>query len=213
MQQWQDLAQESFFKMVNAPDGDFEAIAHLSNTLNDPDSLQMMVEILSRHPQGKQAFIERPLLGTIDLQALHKLPTHTLGYSYADHLLKNGLTPLNAPPPVSDHQFLTTHITETHDIWHIVTGSNTDILGKIQLEAFYVVQLQASRFWVALLAKNLLKATIWDITVANQYLEALSQGQKMGKEAEPLFGIDWNKLWESPLEEIRTNLKIAVSVN
>ena len=34
--------------MVNAPDGDFEAIAHLSNTLNDPDSLQMMVEILSR---------------------------------------------------------------------------------------------------------------------------------------------------------------------
>ena len=48
MQQWQDLAQESFFNMVNAPDGDFEAIAHLSNTLNDPDSLQMMVEILSR---------------------------------------------------------------------------------------------------------------------------------------------------------------------
>jgi hypothetical protein len=48
MQQWQDLAQESFFNMVNAPDGDFEAIAHLSNTLNNPDSLQMMVEILSR---------------------------------------------------------------------------------------------------------------------------------------------------------------------
>jgi ubiquinone biosynthesis protein Coq4 len=46
--QWQDLAQESFFNMVNVPDGDFEAIAHLSNTLNDPDSLQMMVEILSR---------------------------------------------------------------------------------------------------------------------------------------------------------------------
>ena len=47
IQQWQDLAQESFFNMVNAPDGDFEAIAHPSNTLNDPDSLQMMVEILS----------------------------------------------------------------------------------------------------------------------------------------------------------------------
>jgi ubiquinone biosynthesis protein Coq4 len=33
------------------------------------------------------------------------------------------------------------------------------------------------------------------------------------KEAEPLLGIDWNKLWESPLEEIRTNLKIPVAVN
>jgi hypothetical protein len=27
-QQWQDLALESFFKMVKAPDGDFEAINH-----------------------------------------------------------------------------------------------------------------------------------------------------------------------------------------
>ena len=46
--------------MVKAPDGDFEAIARLPQALSDVDSLKIMVEFLSRHQQGKQAFLKRP---------------------------------------------------------------------------------------------------------------------------------------------------------
>ncbi|MGL6337901.1 MAG: hypothetical protein ACRC80_02035 [Waterburya sp.] len=67
-QQWQEQAFESFFNMVKAPDGDFDAIAQLSSTLNDPDSLKIMVEFLSQHSQGKQALLSRPRLGNWETQ-------------------------------------------------------------------------------------------------------------------------------------------------
>jgi ubiquinone biosynthesis protein COQ4 len=207
-QQWQDLAIESFLNIVKAPDGNFDAIARLTKTLSDTKSLNLMVEFLSRHPQGRQAFLEHPRLGNVDLQQLHQFPQNTLGYIYSDSMLKNGLTPLQASSVNSDYEYLFAHITETHDLWHIVTGCDTNILGEIQLEAFYVAQLYASRFWLALLAKNLLKAVIYDVEVASQYMDAITQGWLMAKQAKPLFGIRWNTLWEKPLEDVRTSLNI-----
>jgi ubiquinone biosynthesis protein COQ4 len=208
-QQWQDKAFESFFNMVKAPDGDFDAIAELSKTLNDTDSLKIMVEFVSRHPQGKQAFISRPLLGDVALQQLIKLPEHTLGYVYADHMMRNGLTPLQASQVDNDYQFFIAHIRETHDLWHVVTGFDTNITGEIQLEAFYVAQLYASRFWLALLAKNLLKAVVYDIEMAGKYLDAITQGWTMAQKAKPLFGMHWNTLWSTPLTDLRTSLNIV----
>ena len=207
-QQWQDSAFESIFQMAKAADGDFDAIARLSSALNDAQSLQIMVEFLSRYPQGKQAFEQRPRLGNVDLQQLHHLPQNTLGYVYANHMLRNGLTTLQASDINNDYQFLVAHITETHDIWHVVTGCDTNITGEIQLEAFYVAQLYASRFWLALLAKNLLKAVVYNVEVAGQYMDAITQGWIMAKQAKPLFGLQWNTLWNEPLEDIRTSLHI-----
>ncbi len=207
-QQWQYEAFESFFNMVKAPDGDFDAIERLSSTFNDAESLKLMIEFVSRHQQGKQAFLERPRLGNVVLPQLLTLPENTLGYVYADHMMRNGLTPLQASLVDSNYQFFLAHIRETHDLWHVVTGCDTSIIGEIQLEAFYVAQLYASRFWLALLAKNLLKAAVYDIEVAGKYIDAITQGWTMAQRAKPLFGIRWNTLWETPLKDVRTNLNI-----
>lgn len=207
-QQWQDLAFESFFNMVKAADGDFEAIDRLANSLNDSESLTKTIDVLSQNPQAKQAFLTRPCLGNVDLQKLHQLDRNTLGYVYANHMISNALNPLQAKAIDNDIQFFISHITETHDLWHVVTGCNTNILGEIQLEAFYVAQLYASRFWLALLTKNLLKAVVCDIEVASQYMDAISQGWMMGQQAKPLFGIQWNSLWETPLQDIRASLNL-----
>jgi ubiquinone biosynthesis protein COQ4 len=209
-QQWQDLALESFLNMVKAPDGDFDAIYRLSAALNDDESFKIMVESLSRHPQGKRAFEERPRLGNVELEKLHQLNENTFGYLYADHMLRNNLKPLQASAVNNNSEFFVAHITETHDIWHVVTGSNTKITEEIQLEAFYVAQLYASRFWLALLAKNLLKAVVYDIEVTSQYMNAITKGWNQGKEAKSLFGIKWNTLWETPLEEIRSSLNVVI---
>ena len=85
---------ESFLELVKSPYGDFAGISKLSHVLNDPATLQKTVAFLSLTPEGKQAFEDRPLLGKIDLQQLHQLPNHTLGFRYADHMLRNELTPL-----------------------------------------------------------------------------------------------------------------------
>jgi ubiquinone biosynthesis protein COQ4 len=209
-QQWQDLAFESFFNMVKASDGDFDAIAQLSNALNDDESLKTMVEFLSLDPQGKQAFLDRPRLGNVDLYKLHQLNTSTFGYIYADHMLTNNLTPLQANQVNNDYEFLAAHITETHDIWHVVTGCDTNIIGEIRLEAFYVAQLYTSRFWLALLAKNLLKTVVYEIEVTDRYMDAITQGWLMAKQAKPLFGIQWKTLWEISLQDIRTSLNIIL---
>ncbi len=213
-QQWQNEALESFLNMVKAPDGNFDAINRLSKTLNDAESLKLIIEYVSRHQQGKQAFLDRPRLGNIVFSQLLTLPQNTLGYIYADHMTRNGLTPLQASQVDSDCQFFLAHIRETHDLWHIVTGCDTSIIGEIQLEAFYVAQLYASRFWLALLAKNLLKAVVYDIEVAGKYMDAITQGWKMAQKAKPLFGIQWNNLWSTPLEDVRTSLNlIPISTN
>jgi len=68
---------DSFLEVVQAPYGDFAAIGKLSDAINNPDTLQKIVTFLSQTPQGKQAFIDFPLLGKIDLQQLHQLPNHT----------------------------------------------------------------------------------------------------------------------------------------
>ena len=128
-------------------------------------------------------------------------------------MLQNGLKPLQIKPSSNDYEFLDAHITETHDIWHVVTGFNTSIIGEIQLEAFYVSQLQASRFWLALIAKNLLKSVVYDIERSAEYMDAITQGWIMARQAKPLFGIDWKSLWSTPLDEVRDVLNIKSCFN
>ncbi len=201
---------ESFVDVVKAPYGDFACIGKLADALNNTATLQKVAAFLSLTPEGKQAFIDRPILGAVDLQQLHQLPKHTLGYEYADHMLNNGFTPLPVCEADNDPlAFFSRHIRETHDIWHVVTGCNTDKPGEVQLEAFYVAQLTSDRLFLALLAKNLLKTAIYEVELCDQIMDGLMQGWIMGKRAKPLFGIQWNRLWETPLEDLKASLNIS----
>jgi ubiquinone biosynthesis protein COQ4 len=208
-QTWQQSLLSSFVAITEAKDGDFAAINQLMVASADQKSLYLIVQHLSQYPHSKMALANRLPLGAIDLNLLHQLPTDTLGYHYADHMLSNQLQHLAAQPATSEYEFIDTHIRETHDIWHVVTGSPINMLGEIQLQAFCIAQLQLSRFWMALLTKNLLKSLIYDIEVADQYMMALTNGWMMGKAAQPLFGVDWSALWETPIEQVRLSLNIT----
>ncbi|MBP0021715.1 MAG: hypothetical protein J7647_29690 [Cyanobacteria bacterium SBLK] len=208
-QRWEEALISSLLEMTRARDGDPVALDRLAKISNDPESLQLVVEKISRDPQGKYALDNPFTLGNIDLEKLQTLSPDTLGYCYADHMIRNNLKPLEATKIDNKYQFLGIHVTETHDIWHVITNSNTDILGEIKIEAFSVAQFEVSRFWLALLAKNLLKSTIYDIEVATQYMDALTTGWLMGKTAKPLFGVNWNTLWETPIEKVRKSFNIV----
>jgi ubiquinone biosynthesis protein COQ4 len=208
-QTWQQSLLSSFVAIAEAKDGDFEAINQLMAASADQKSLYLIVQHLSQYPHSKMALANRSPLGDIDLNTLHQLPTDTLGYHYADYMLSNQLQHLAAQPATSEYEFIDIHLRETHDIWHVVTGSSISMLGEIQLQAFCIAQLQLSRFWMALLTKNLLKSLIHDIEVADQYMTALTNGWMMGKAAQPLFGVDWSALWETPIEQVRSTLNIT----
>ena len=208
---WQQSMLSSVVAITEAKDGDFTAIDRLIAASGDPESLALTIEYLAQFPQSKIALANRQPLGSIDLNALHQLPADTLGYHYADYLLKHQLQQLEAQPAMSAAAFIDIHMRETHDIWHVVTGSSFDMLGEIQLQAFCIAQLNRSRFWMALLTKNLLKASIYNIEAADGYMTALTTGWIMGKAAQPLFGVNWISMWELPLDRVRASLDITVA--
>jgi ubiquinone biosynthesis protein COQ4 len=207
---WHGSLLSSFVAMTQAEYGDFTAIDRLTEASRDPLGLSLTVEYLSQDLQGQIALADRLPLGPIDLAALHQLPQNSLGFHYADHMIRHQLQGLVAAPAMTAVDFIDSHMRETHDIWHVVTGSSLSMVGEIQLQAFCIAQLQCSRFWLALLTKNLLKSLIYDIEVADDYMNALTQGWRMGKAAKPLFGFDWCGWWEVPIEEVRDLLNISM---
>jgi len=207
--QWEDQLLEQFMAIVKAPYGDFAAIERLVKATSDAEGLQQVVASLSQHTQAQYAFQERFVLGDIDLLQLHRLPAHTFGYAYAEHMLSNKFKPIQMQVSENDYTYLMLHLTETHDIWHVLTGSDTSMTGEIQLHTFTAAQLRFSRFSLAMLAKNILKTAIDAIEEAEQRMDALAQGWLMGRQASPLFGIQWNTLWEVPLKQLQTQLNIS----
>jgi ubiquinone biosynthesis protein COQ4 len=201
----------SMIEIAQAADGDFIAIDRLSAASSDAISHNLTIQYLARFPHCELALANHQPLGSIDLAALHQLPIDTLGYQYAHHMLSNQLKQLVTPPVATPAEFIDAHMRETHDIWHVVTDSPIGMLGEIKLQAFCIAQLQRSRFWMALLTKNLLKAAIYDIEVGDSYMTALTTGWTMGKAAQPLFGVDWQSMWAQPISQVRSTLNISVS--
>lgn len=207
---WQQSLLSSIVAITEAEDGDFTAIDRLVAASRDPHSGSLTIEHLSQSDRGRIALANRQPLGAIDLLALHQLPVDTLGYQYADYMSRHQLQHLAALPVTNTAEFIDSHVRETHDIWHVVTGSPLDMYGEIKLQAFCVAQLQLSRFWLSLMTKNLLKAAIYNIEVADLYMSAIATGWTMGKAAQPLFGIDWHSQWELPIDRVRSSLNIQI---
>lgn len=200
-----------FLRIVQLPYGSFNAGGNLSDAAMDSESLNQIVQFLSRTERGRLALAQKQLLGKVDLQELIQLPVNTLGYIYADHMLRNNLTPPQVRAHTPDtYRFLFNYVMETHDIWHVVTGSNTDKAGEIQVEAFSLAQFYPARFWIVLLAKNFLKTAIEDMDLCSQHMEAVVRGWIMGQQAQSLFGVPWQTLWDKPLDEIRADLNIRL---
>ncbi|MEG3440095.1 Coq4 family protein [Pannus brasiliensis CCIBt3594] len=114
--EWERSLLSSFVDIVQADYGDFTELDRLAKASFDISGFQKMIEHLSASPQGKKAFEERFSLSGIDLEQLRQLPPGTLGRVYAEHMIRNQLQPLQAPPAENPYQFLANHIRETHDI-------------------------------------------------------------------------------------------------
>jgi len=206
--QWKKQVFERFMQILNAPYGDFQAIWNLANAVSDGAGFRRTVELLSIHPLAKNAIQNRLHLGAIDVQQLHALPEETLGYAYSDHLLRNGLTPIQSQIAKDDYDYLVVHLTEVHDIWHVVIKADTSMVGETKLQAFVAAQLRTFRFAYTMLAKNLLKTAVEDLECVEQLMDALTEGWRLGKQAQPLFGMQWNTLWNIPLIELQTKWKL-----
>jgi ubiquinone biosynthesis protein COQ4 len=199
----------SFVDLVRHPD-------HLDRVFEIADGmvaqrtevLGAMADHFRRDPRGEAALRDRPRL-RFDLAALDRLAEGTTGRAFADHMRRNGLDPADIPTlTVSDElDFVRAHLYETHDVWHAITGFDTDVAGELGLQAFYAAQGPGGLPWM-LLAMGFLNTALYAMQDRDRRFDAIARGWEMGKRARPLFGVRWDELWTTPIDEVRRTLGV-----
>ncbi len=161
--------------------------------------------------EWEQLYVDHPAIDsrTIDIPTLAALPEGTLGRAYADFLIANHLTPdvFDGPPPgVPDPRtaYAIQRLRQTHDLWHVVTGHNTDFAGEIRLQAFTYAQLGAPASGI-LAAVGSIRGTRYHATLATEVLAAY----RAGKRAKRLATYRWEDNWTTPISVVRAQLGIT----
>ena len=184
----------------------------LADNIADDRIIGQMADHFARSPVGERALRERPRVGRIDVRELRTLPEGTLGRAFAEHMIANQLDPAALPSmPAHDRiSFVRAHLYETHDIWHAVTGFQTDVAGELGLQAFYLAQFPA-RLGAAILAAGLLNTLFFRFDERDARMDEIAKGWVMGRRARPFFGVDWASRWNDPIESIRRELGIDLA--
>ena len=183
-------------------------VFEISDALATPEKLRPMVDQLAEDPVIARSLEERHRIH-IDIPALRRLPEGTLGRTFAEHMIAANLDPSALPKLPSDDAiaFFRAHLYETHDIWHVVTGFETDVVGELGLQAFYQAQIPGPLPSI-LLAIGFLRSALFDRELTVPFMNALVRGWRMGKTARPLFGVRWDELWSTPLAEVQRQLDV-----
>ncbi len=199
-------------------------VAGLANFLKDPglDSVFAVAGSLQDSPLAEkmeshlmanarfQAMVDegwRPK--PIDLNDLQKLPQGSLGRSYADQLLSQGIDPdalIDPTPVTSSKEFIVHRLKETHDIVHVLTGFGIDGVSELGLQGFNLAQ-NRSPLAVMLIFGGMLNA-LQDDEPLGPLLQALSQGFQMGLDADLVIAHKLEEDWERPLVQWREELSL-----
>jgi ubiquinone biosynthesis protein COQ4 len=170
-----------------------------------------VVKHLKDDPRTAAAMRARRPFGPIQLDDLARCPAGSLGRVFADHCRARGIDPnLVHVPPDGEIDWMLNHFYQTHDIWHVVTGWGNDLPGEVGLGAFYAAQFGNPAFFGYMMALILLNV-IYRRADLGEVFEAFSLGYQIGKGTEPLFGIDWDALWDTPIEDVRARFAVDQS--
>lgn len=160
---------------------------------------------------------KRDLLTTLaDRETLKKLPEGTLGKTYIDFMVREGITAeglVEASEPTyteftdKDLERYTMRTREMHDLWHVVTGYGRDGLGEMSVVSFSYAQTKSLGF----AAITLMAASHFSKLFPRRGIFAVAwEAYRNGRKAKWFPGQDWEHLLTLPLEDIRTMLNVAV---
>ncbi|MFT3765333.1 MAG: Coq4 family protein [Minicystis sp.] len=205
-------AAVGFARVVRDPDRLGEVFQFIDNTVMSERFAGPVLQAFRETEEGARALVERPRTGRIDLDALSRFPEGSLGHAFATHMRSLGLDP-DALPSRAAHnemEWVSAHLYETHDIWHVVTGFGADRAGELGLQAFYLGQFP-SRVAAGILTMGFANTLLFEFDDAERRMDAIVRGWVLGRRARRLLGVDWKSLWSVPLEEVRARFAIDVA--
>lgn len=167
---------------------------------------------------GRRLLAERPaLVQTLaDRAALEAMPADSLGRAYLAHCDREGITAdgLIEASAASNRQFdddaqryIIDRLRDSHDIWHVMTGCQTDLFGETALLAFSAAQTRG-------LGVRILAVLSYGLSL--RYPRHLSRPARrmarecymLGQRAKWLPTVHWESLLPRPLAEVREQLGI-----
>lgn len=204
-----------------------QAFLSIAANPNDPDlTWYFKLEEVMRHLEEVQAneyvqqlrlspgmaeMIEQRYVGPkYKLEDLkHDCAPGTLGYAYYHHMTENGIPPYDytAFESPDDISYVKLRKMQTHDIWHVIAGYNTDTVGELALQGFCHGQ-GPTVYKTLLMTELVLHFATVQTKVLNLALEALFEGWQRGRAAHPLWAVRWEDMWNRPLEEIRAEYNV-----
>jgi len=203
-----------YLQMVRDP-ARLDVVFRMIDGVRDSDAGGAISGFLSKPEVRAVTGDTRPPLH-LRIEDLRALPEGTLGRAYAEFIDSHGfdLEALyrfkdgRSEATLKPEERLTLHMERSHDLWHVVTGFETDVTGELGLQAFYVAQL-GSPIAVAVISALLLNAVVRAPEDVPVRMEAIATGWRHGQACESLFGADWAALIHEPLEDVRARFGIT----
>ncbi|MEA5516268.1 Coq4 family protein [Nodularia sp. UHCC 0506] len=202
------LIFKSFFSMLTG-EYNLESVDEMSYGLVQTPAFALAAQHLQRDPACAGLICSRYIPPVHDLDKLLTYPQNSLGYIYATTMKKKGFDPnLHADmTDETDAKYVELRLSQTHDIWHIVTGFDTSPISEIGLQAFHLPQFPYP-LATMLVANSLMNSTLLTPEELPKLLEAIAQGLQMGKTAKSLFAQKWEEAWDKPLTQWQVELNI-----
>ena len=213
LQRWK-LGLGLLRKVLNNPQ-DTEQVLAFFGVVNSGRATKARFARFFADPEGEVLYAEHRAIDsrTIDLDKLAALPEDTLGHAYAKFLRSHGLTPEifdGAPPGISNprRSYVIQRMRQTHDLWHVVTGCETDPAGEVALQAFTFSQTgtPGSAFLAVFGALRRVREQ-HDVGVVRDVVTLYRTGRRAGRRL-PTFA--WEDHWETPLAEVRAMLGLPL---
>jgi ubiquinone biosynthesis protein COQ4 len=177
----------------------------LLNACLDSETYAKLARMWREAPEGRRLLDQRPTLQgrDLDLDALARLPAGTLGHEFMRYLRDNGIEPfVTAFPIESDVDYLSKRYRETHDLFHVITGYGTDVVGEMELQAFVLGNLGVRQAVLILAYAIPLQIKQGGFKDFGTYLGRLRAAYHRGRHSREMLSVSYEKLWEQPVSAL-----------
>ena len=211
-----------------------EAVCALTQLLRDPDDTEQAFRLVRAadpgvidrlHARflttaaGRDLLRDRPVLldALEDTDALSAMPEGSLGRAYLAFCRAEGITPgglveasetTYAEELEPELRYIAERLRDAHDLWHVVAGYRTDLLGELSVLAFTFAQTHNKGLGILVAAGYLRTFTIWQ-SFGTDGRALTRDAYRRGRRAEWLPTVRWESLLEEPLDALRLRLGVG----
>jgi ubiquinone biosynthesis protein COQ4 len=189
-----------------------ESVYDIEDGLRHTKATQLAIEFIKSDPAVAGIIAERYLPPPVDLDALFALPADSLGHVYAAYIQDSNFDPnfYRKVEVTDDISYVFLRLRQTHDLWHIVAGFDTDVAGELGLKAFELAQTHRTMSLI-LLAGGLLSTLSKSPADLDRTLDCVARGYRRGAKARRLLSTKWEEQWQKSLNDWRTELSIEIT--